>query len=45
MLPTTERIIKNKVGLLNVAEEMGNVSKVCQVTGLSRQTFYRFKQV
>ena len=40
----SERIIKHKVGLLNLAEELGNVSKACQVMGLSRDTFYRYKQ-
>jgi len=43
MLHTTDKIIKHKVGLLNLAEELGNVSKACQVTGLSRDTFYRYK--
>ncbi|GEM_PF-3454304 len=43
MLHTNERIIKHKVGLLNLAEELGNVSKACQVMGLSRDTFYRYK--
>ena len=36
-------IIKHKVGLLNLAEELGNVSKACQMMGLSRDTFYRYK--
>ena len=44
MLNTNERIIKHKVGLLNLAEELGNVSRACQVMGLSRDTFYRYKQ-
>ena len=44
MLHTNEHIIKHKVGLLNLAEELGNVSKACQVMGLSRDTFYRYKQ-
>ena len=43
MLHTTGKIIKHKVGLLNLAEELGNVSKACQVMGLSRDTFYRYK--
>jgi ACT domain-containing protein len=43
MLNTTDRIIKHKVGLLNLAEEPGKVSKAYQVTGLSRDTFYRYK--
>ena len=43
MLNTNDRIIKHKVGLLNLAEELGNVSKACQMMGLSRDTFYRYK--
>jgi transposase InsO family protein len=38
-----EKIIRTKVGLLNLAEELGNVSKACQMMGLSRDTFYRYK--
>jgi len=44
MLHSNERIIKHKPGLLNLAEELGNVSKACQVMGLSRDTFYRYKR-
>jgi len=43
MLHTTESIIKHKVGLLNLAQELGNVSKACKLMGLSRDTFYRYK--
>ncbi len=43
MIHTNEKIIKHKVGLLNLAKELGNVSKACQVMGLSRDTFYRYK--
>ena len=43
MLNTTDKIIKHKTGLLNLAEELGNVSKACQVMGYSRDTFYRYK--
>ena len=38
-----EKIIRTKVGLLHLAEELGNVSKACQMMGLSRDTFYRYK--
>ena len=44
MLHSNDRIIKHKIGLLNLAEELGNVSKACQVMGLSRDTLYRYKQ-
>ncbi len=43
MLHSTDKIIKHKAGLLNLAEELGNVSKACQVMGYSRDTFYRYK--
>lgn len=36
MLNTTDKIIKHKAGLLSLAEELGNVSKACQVMGMSR---------
>lgn len=43
MLNSTDKIIKHKVGLLNLAEELGNVSQACKIMGLSRDTFYRYK--
>ena len=36
------RIIRNKLGLLNLAQELGNVAKACKIMGLSRDTFYRY---
>lgn len=43
MLHGSKKIIKHKVGLLNLAEELGNVSQGCRIMGLSRDTFYRYK--
>jgi len=43
MLHSNEKIIKHKVGLLNLAEELSNVSKACKIMGVSRDTFYRYK--
>lgn len=43
MLDNNVKIIKHKVGLINLAEELGNVSKASKVMGLSRDTFYRYK--
>lgn len=37
-------IIKNKTGLLNLARELGNISKACKTFGFSRDTFYRYKK-
>ncbi|WP_291971806.1 helix-turn-helix domain-containing protein, partial [Candidatus Symbiopectobacterium sp.] len=35
MLHTNNLIIKHKAGLLNLAEELGNVSKACKIMGVS----------
>jgi transposase InsO family protein len=43
MEQSSSRIIRNKVGLLNLAEELQNVSKACRMMGVSRDTFYRYK--
>ncbi|WP_054031704.1 IS481 family transposase [Desulfatitalea tepidiphila] len=43
MLNGTKTVIKHKIGLLNLAEELGNVSKACRIMGLSRDTFYRYQ--
>jgi transposase InsO family protein len=40
----TQSIIKHKVGLLNLAEELGNVAQACRLMGVSRDTFYRVKE-
>ncbi len=39
-----QSIIKHKMGLLNLAEELHNVSQACRVMGVSRDTFYRVKE-
>jgi molybdenum-dependent DNA-binding transcriptional regulator ModE len=35
MLHTHERIVKHKLGLLNLADESGNISKACKMMGVS----------
>ena len=44
MIHTNDRIVKHKVGLLNLADELGNISKACKMMGVSRDTFYRYKE-
>ena len=40
-----EKVIKNKVGLLKLGKELGNVSRACKIFGYSRDSFYRFKEL
>lgn len=40
-----QKIIKNKLGLLELARTLGNVSQACRVMGFSRDSFYRFKEL
>jgi len=42
---TDQKIIRNKVGLLKLAQSLGNVSQACKVIGYSRDSFYRFKDL
>jgi len=39
------KVIKNKVGLLKLAQQLDSVSKACKVMGFSRDSFYRFKEL
>lgn len=39
------KVIKSRLGLLNLAEELGNVSLACKYLGYSRDTFYRYKDL
>ena len=43
MSSVQQNVIKHKVGLLNLAAELGNVSRACKVMGFSRDTFYRYR--
>jgi transposase InsO family protein len=43
MTSINQNIIKHKVGLLNLAQELGNISQACKLMGFSRDTFYRYQ--
>ena len=43
MSSVQQNVIKHKVGLLNLAAELGNVSRACKVMGFSRDTFYSYQ--
>ena len=40
-----QKIIRNKLGLLKLAQTLGSVSDACKVLGFSRDSFYRFKEL
>jgi transposase InsO family protein len=40
-----QKIIKNKLGLLKLAQTLGSVSEACKVLGFSRDSFYRFREL
>jgi transposase InsO family protein len=42
---TEAKLIKTKLGLINLAEQLGNVSQACRVMGYSRDSFYRIKEL
>jgi transposase InsO family protein len=40
-----QKIIRAKVGLLELAKQLGNVSQACKMMGYSRDSFYRFRDL
>ena len=40
-----QKIIRAKVGLLELAKQLGNVSQACKMMGYRRDSFYRFKEL
>jgi ACT domain-containing protein len=40
-----QKIIRPKLGVLELAKQLGNVSQACKLMGYSRDSFYRFKDL
>jgi transposase InsO family protein len=45
ILSTERKVIRAKVGLLNLAKQLGNVQQACKMMGFSRDSFYRFQEL
>src|SRR4051794_12516225 len=43
-MTTDVRIARRKLSLLELAQELGNVSKACKIVGYSRQQFYEIRR-
>jgi hypothetical protein len=39
------KLIKTKLGLLQLAQRLGNVSQACKIMGYSRDSFYRLQEL
>src|SRR5438093_7469450 len=44
-MTSEQKIIRAKVGLLELAKQLGNVSQACKMMGYSRDSFYRLKEL
>jgi molybdenum-dependent DNA-binding transcriptional regulator ModE len=41
-MTTEQKIIRAKVGLLELAKQLGNISQACKMLGYSRDSFYLY---
>lgn len=44
-MTTSDKLIKTKLGLLKLANQLSNVSQACRTMGYSRDSYYRIKQL
>jgi ACT domain-containing protein len=45
MTTQQEKVLKPKLGLMELAKQLGNVSQACKIMGYSRDTFYRYQEL
>ena len=43
-MTTDKKVARRKLSLLELASDLGNVSKACRVIGYSRQQFYEIRR-
>jgi len=43
-MSTTEKLIKARMGMLALAEQLNNVSAACRRAGISRSHYYEIKE-
>ena len=43
-MTTDQRIARRKLSLLELAQDLGNVSRACKLVGYSRQQFYEIRR-
>lgn len=44
-MTTEKKLIKSKLGILELARQLGKVSQACRIMGYSRDSFYRLKDL
>ena len=44
-MTTSDKVIKSKIGLLKLAQQLSNVSQACRTMGYSRDSYYRIKEL
>ena len=44
-ISVSAKVVKNKLGLLELAKTLGNVSQACKIMGYSRESFYIYKEL
>jgi ACT domain-containing protein len=44
-MTTDQKVIRAKVGLLELAKQLGNVSQACRIMGYSRESFYKYREL
>jgi transposase InsO family protein len=44
-MTNAQKVIKTKLGLLELGKQLGNVTQACRMMGYSRDSFYRFREL